>query len=208
MTDVASRREPAAPPFRRPIDARRLAQGRPIEIAEAADAAERAAVARALDLMALEALEIRGALAPAERRGWRFDGELRAELAQRCVATSEPAPASVIEPIVRVWLPEAKIGREPLVDDAVIVHPPGSADDDEPEPLEAGVDLGAVAVEALALALDPYPHAPGVEPVEAAAAPPGVEPLRDEDLKPFAALAKLKRKSTDDDEDGGASPNG
>jgi hypothetical protein len=56
------------------------------------------------------------------------------------------------------------------------------------------IDPGLLAVESLALALDPYPRASGVPRAEYQAAPPGVAPLADDDLKPFAKLAVLKEK--------------
>ena len=43
------------------------------------------------------------------------------------------------------------------------------------EPLPQALDLGEVMVEALALALPPYPRAPGVELGEVVATEPGAE---------------------------------
>ena len=65
-------------------------------------------------------------------------------------------------------------------------------EDDTQEPLPEVIDLGAVMAEALALALPDYPRAPGAELGEAVFAAPGVAALRDADLRPFAALAKLR----------------
>ncbi len=56
------------------------------------------------------------------------------------------------------------------------------------------IDPGVLAIESLALVLDPYPRAPGVPPADWQAAPPGVPPLGEGDLKPFAKLAVLKEK--------------
>ncbi|MEO1613255.1 MAG: DUF177 domain-containing protein, partial [Pseudomonadota bacterium] len=65
--------------------------------------------------------------------------------------------------------------------------------DDPPEPLGDGVDIGAVALEALALGVDPYPRAENAAFAPVAAAPPGAAPLEGDAPKPFAALAALKK---------------
>jgi hypothetical protein len=61
-------------------------------------------------------------------------------------------------------------------------------DEDPPEPLPDGfIDLGALAVEFLALALDPFPRKPGAAFDSADS---------DETPSPFAALAALKQGGT------------
>jgi hypothetical protein len=58
-------------------------------------------------------------------------------------------------------------------------------DEDPPEPLDSGhIDLAALAVEFLALALDPFPRKPGAVFADA----PDVET----EGGPFAALSALK----------------
>ena len=56
------------------------------------------------------------------------------------------------------------------------------------------IDVAAIGIEALALALPLYPRARGAEFAEAVFAAPGVAPLKSEDLKPFAGLAALADK--------------
>ena len=61
-------------------------------------------------------------------------------------------------------------------------------EEDPPDPIVDGkVDLGALAAEFLALALDPYPRKPGAE----FAAPEVAEPD-----SPFAELARLAKPET------------
>ena len=69
------------------------------------------------------------------------------------------------------------------VEEEVVIDPEA---DDPPEPLGDGlVDVGEIVTQQLALALDPYPRAPGSElPAEAAPATPAESPFR--------ALAALK----------------
>jgi len=73
-------------------------------------------------------------------------------------------------------------------------------DDETAEPLAAEIDLRAVMTEALALALPPYPRAPGAEAEHRKALPRDADPTHDAPPRPFAALAGLKKKL---DEKGG-----
>jgi hypothetical protein len=66
---------------------------------------------------------------------------------------------------------------------------------EDPEPLVDGkVDVGELASQYLSLAIDPYPHAPGVEPV---GEDPEIELKRDKE-NPFAALQALKKENDQD----------
>ncbi|HUF88254.1 MAG TPA: hypothetical protein VMM59_12800 [Thermohalobaculum sp.] len=65
---------------------------------------------------------------------------------------------------------------------------------DEPDPYATSLDPGQLALESLVLMLDPYPRAAGAALGSASFAPPGVVPLEDDDLRPFAGLAGLKRR--------------
>ena len=67
-------------------------------------------------------------------------------------------------------------------------------EDDEIEPLGDRIDLGLVAIEALALALPAYPRKPGASFGPAALADAGMAPVDESELKPFAALAALRGK--------------
>jgi uncharacterized metal-binding protein YceD (DUF177 family) len=77
--------------------------------------------------------------------------------------------------------------------------------DDTAEPLGDVIDPGDVMFEALALALPDYPRVEGASLPETVHAAPGVVPIRDEDLRPFAGLASLARKLSGDDPDQGES---
>jgi hypothetical protein len=133
------------PEFSRPFDCRRLGDGLKT-VRLSAKPAERAAVARRLDLERLDALDAE--LEMKRRRNGLVDltGRLTAALAQRCVVTLEPVPARLDLDLHEVF------GER----DA-----PGAAAD-EALPVEHGyVDLGEAVVQRLAEALDPYPRAPG-----------------------------------------------
>lgn len=169
----------------------------------AAGEAERTAIARGLDLPSLDRLEFDARLAPHGDDGWRLDGEVRAAGAQRCGVTLEPAPFEMVEPVLRLWSPSAPAPSDDdlwEVDATDLLAAADRLDElEELEKLPDPIDLGAVALEAFCLALDPYPRAPSAQFDGASAAPPGVEPLSDEAVRPFAALASLV---------GGAAPDG
>lgn len=150
-----------------------------------ADANVRAAVARALKLRSVDALEADLEVTRRGAEGLRVRGSVKARVGQECVVTLEPLTNTVDEAV--------EVDFAPTVD-----MPPVRASDDEatemhmitdgPEPLIGGaIDLGVVATEHLLLGIDPYPRKDGAM-FDAPAA--GAD-----DAGPFAALAALKKKS-------------
>jgi len=160
----------------------------PIEI-EPGDEA-RAAIAEALGLIELKKLRLTGTLAPQGARDWRLEAQLGATVVQPCVVTLAPVTTRIDEDISRSWI-------------ADWVEPEGeeveSPEDADAEPLGATIDLGAVLVESLALALPPWPRAAGAEMDQADFTEPGKEAMTDETAKPFAGLAALRDKLTPKD---------
>jgi uncharacterized metal-binding protein YceD (DUF177 family) len=154
----------------------------------APDKAARDRICEALGLIALEDLRLRGELRPTGRRDWALDARLTATLTQPCVVTLAP----VITPI------EETVSRRYLAD---MTEPEGEEiempEDDGTEPLPAIIDAGAVMIEALTLALPLYPRAEGAELSETRFAEQGITPISDDDLKPFAGLADLIKKTDD-----------
>jgi len=146
-----------------------------------ADEAERAAIARRLDLAGLERFEAHVCL---ERAGdvVRARGRLLASLGQTCVVTGEPVAAYVDEPFALMFVPEPPVARpdeevELGAGDLDVIFHDGSA-----------IDLGGALADTLALSLDPYPRSAGAD---AALREVGV--LTEEQASPFAVLASLKR---------------
>ncbi|MBX2853994.1 MAG: DUF177 domain-containing protein [Rhodobacteraceae bacterium] len=189
-------------PFKHIYEVEALAKsGRDHAVSLEASLAERTAIAEFLELEAVDSMRLTGTLAREGRSDWRFDGRLEAQVAQRCVVTLEPTPAAISEAMAHVWSPNAAAGQtaDAAINDATFGVDP-EADDDPPEPLGAEIDLGAAAVEALSLALDPYPRAADAALDATLAGPPGVAPLTDEALRPFAGLAALRESmdATDD----------
>jgi uncharacterized metal-binding protein YceD (DUF177 family) len=111
---------------------------------------------------------------------------------QPCVVTLEPVVTRLEEDVARNWVSDFE------VPEAEEVEIPEAVED---EPLGAEIDLGAVMVEALALALPAFPRAEGAELSESAFTEPGQKPMTDEDARPFAGLAALRDKLAGDEED-------
>ncbi|MFE0753349.1 YceD family protein [Inquilinus sp. NPDC058860] len=144
-------------------------------IAIEADEAERAALARRFDLLALDEFRARFTLTPGRGDTVVVAGALAAAVVQRCVVTLDPVPAAVEDEIEAVFADAA--GR----DEAEVEVDPLTA---EVEPLVDGrIDLGELAAQHLSLTLDPYPRSPDAP--EPAAEPPEGEP---ETRRPFAVL--------------------
>ena len=149
-----------------------------------ADAGQRAALARRFGLLALDRLQAEVALTP-DSGGelLRVEGHLSAAASQACVVTLEPVAALVEEDFSLQFsflLEVASTERELLVDPEA---------EDPPEPLgPEGLDLGEALAQQLAVALEPYPRAPGAALDPALAAP---EPAGDPE-GPFAELIAFK----------------
>jgi uncharacterized metal-binding protein YceD (DUF177 family) len=151
----------------------------------APDAGQRARLAEDLGLSALPSLRLAGALVPRGASDIDLHATLEATVVQPCVVTLAPVTTRIAERVERRFLADYADpqGGETEMDG-----------DDTREPLPDTIDLLAIAAETLALALPPYPRAPGAELGEAVFGPPGQEPLRDRDLRPFAGLAALRRE--------------
>jgi hypothetical protein len=144
-----------------------------------ANEAERAALAQRFGLLSLGRLV--ASLTWRRQAGGlvRLDGLLEASLAQPCVVTLEPVPAEIAESFtLRFMRGVAAEDREVVVD---------AEAEDPPEPLGDGpVDVGEIVAQQLALALDPYPRAPGVD---LGSVLPDAEPE-----SPFTVLRGLRPK--------------
>jgi uncharacterized metal-binding protein YceD (DUF177 family) len=114
-----------------------------------------------------------------------LEAVIEAVVDQPCAITLEPVVTELREDVLRVYLSQWETPKGEEME---------MPDDDTTEALGEVIDAGHVAVEALALALPPFPRAPGAVLDVAEFTAPGVAPLRDTDLKPFAGLAALKAK--------------
>lgn len=167
------------PEFSRPERIDTIGEGAR-EIAVEANEAERAALAHRFGLLGIDRLAARFAVA---RQGEAIvaEGRVEAAVTQACSATGVPLPATVDEPVTLRFVEGSTALEEEieLADDAL-----------DTIEIEGGtIDLGEAAAETMALALDPFPRAPGAEAALRAA---GV--IAEEEAGAFGALADLKRR--------------
>jgi uncharacterized metal-binding protein YceD (DUF177 family) len=150
----------------------------------APDAEGRAAIATALNLLELPEFTFKGELLPQGRSDVLLKAELTALVVQPCSISLAPV-RSKLSDSTEVRFVHDYI--EPAADEWEIPA-------EDSNPLPETIDVAAIGIEALTLALPLYPRARGAEFTEAAFAAPGVEPIKSEDLKPFAGLAALADK--------------
>jgi len=143
-----------------------------------ADAQERAALAKRFDLIGIERLTGKFTIRR-DAAGIVAEGRVEAAVTQACSITGDPLPVTVDEPVALRFVAEEDSGQDEVElgdsDIDVIPHDGGT------------IDLGEVAAETMALALDPFPRGPNAEVVLKEA---GV--LSEEQAGPFGVLAGLK----------------
>ena len=178
-------------PFSRLYVAESVREGGDHVVVEA-DAAERAALAKELGLVAIAALKGVFTLHKRGRTLLRVTGEVLATVTQTCVVSLEAFDTVLREAVESSFAPEpdAREVERKLANAAKLAGAEGlvlSETPDPPDPIVNGLfDLGALAAEFLALGLDPYPRKPGMAFAESA--PEADEPATS---SPFAVLGNL-----------------
>jgi uncharacterized metal-binding protein YceD (DUF177 family) len=140
----------------------------PVRVSIEPDEAQKADLARRLDIETLESLHADLTVHPARGGVFHVEGEFRATVLQQCVVTLEPIHTEIKEP-VEGWFSDeeqvlsfAKIKKEKQTRKA---HAEVEILDEseDPEPIINGkIDLGELVTQHLSLAIDPYPHKEGV----------------------------------------------
>ncbi len=184
QTDPTREQTPALA-LSHPLRTGALSTRKPTRFDLAPDAATRKAMAQELGLIDLPYFRFKGEIRPAGHRDFMLEAVLEATVVQACSISLAPVKSGLKETALRRYLAD---WVEPEADEVEM------PEDDSFEPVPEVIDVGGVAMEALLLGLPLYPRAEGVDLGEAVFAPPGAEPLRDDDLKPFAGLAALKQQ--------------
>ena len=150
-----------------------------------ANATERARLVERFGLLALDRLSATLSLKRGRGGLIQVHGRLEAEVVQACVVTLEPVRSRLSESFTVAF------GTGPTAATGAVVI--GLEEADPPEELiEGRIDLGETVAQQLAVALDPYPHAPAAD--ETAAAPDEGEADAEKKASPFAALARLRER--------------
>lgn len=153
-------------------------------------ATERAAVAASLGIPHVRKLRFSGEIAPLGKTDWRLTAALGATVVQDCVVTLDPVTTRIDETLERSYLADI-----PDIDAAEVEMP----EDDTVEPLPATLDVAAVMIEALSLALPAFPKADGADLGRISVTEPGKTAMTDDEAKPFAGLAALRDGLKKDD---------
>lgn len=140
------------------------------------DESTRKAIAEELQISDLPKLSFQGEIRARGGDAWALTGQLRARVVQPCVITLKPVRTGIDEPVERVFSPHLRPPEEEEVE----------MPDETLEPLGQFIDLSAVMIEALALALPQYPRAR-----DAALGDSAIEDDTPDTKKPFAGLDKL-----------------
>lgn len=180
--------EPQHPTLLRVAD---LPERKPYRFSLKPDAETCQEIATGLDLTALRKVSFAGTVKAEGRQNWQLEGILGATVVQPCVVTLAPVTTRIDVPVVRHFVKDWSV---PIESDEVEMP-----EDDSTEPLTAEIDLLAVLIEALALAIPDYPRANEARLKQSNFAAEGVTPMTDEDTKPFASLSALKNKLEEPD---------
>jgi uncharacterized metal-binding protein YceD (DUF177 family) len=157
-----------------------------LELELEAEAEECAALARRFGLEEVKRLTAIARLTPLPDRELRLVVTFCADVVQLCVITLEPVAVSLSERFEVLCAPPS----EGVEEGEVVIDVEA---DDPPEPLdEDRIDIGEMVAQHLAMAIEPYPRAPGavmgdVQTGESDSGD-GEPPVR-----PFAVLARLKQ---------------
>ena len=150
-----------------------------------ASASDRSALADELDIVEVVALSADLALTPRADGAFALAGALDATIVQADVVTLEPVRQSVREVIDMILVAAERVEGDER-------PKPGSGepgDGEAPDLFSGGmIDLGTLVKEHLALGLDLYPRAPGVEFADHIEDDPAA------DASPFAALKALEEE--------------
>lgn len=152
----------------------------------AATEEERVELARELDILSCDSLNVAYEIKLRGNARYVLEGTLEADVTQACVVSLEPVAARVEEKF-EVELGSAEdLVEDPVEDDVEVSSVP------DIEPIENDrIEVGVILFGVLSAALPPYPRKPGVEF-------DWVDPKAETDpsaASPFAALAKLKPQS-------------
>ncbi len=188
-------RQDIGPEFSRTVAVDRMEAVETLDIV--ADGAERAALARRFGLDSLDALTASVTLTKfGDGRRLRLSANFSADVVQSCVVTLEPVSSRIEDSFVLAYDEDAGGAAGPEI--VVLLKGQNS-----PEPWSGKViDVGEAVAEHLALALDPYPRAPGGKLPALGLAPGGADAGKEGDdtdgefyESPFKELAKLRRKT-------------
>lgn len=157
-----------------------------------ADPSDLARLKAQWDVREVRSFEAEVALGRWKRDGVRLKGHVIVSIIQDCVVTLDPVAQQIEEDFEAIFLPESSRLAKRMQDGSaeIVLDPEGP---DLPETFTGdSIDVGAVAAEFAALAIDPYPRKPGVDFADRIES----DSSQDKKPSPFAVLQSLKRDDT------------
>jgi len=171
------------PELSRPLKVERVPVGG-IEERIVATPVERAELAKRFKILEVSRFEALLNVDRAEGQMLAVTGRISADVVQECVVTLEPVPERINESIDVLFAPPHLVNKDhdgPL-GDLVDVEPPESIEN-------GSIDLGELAAQHLAMALNPYPRKEGAV-LGTLEVTGKTEATKEPNLSPFAKLIK------------------
>jgi len=147
------------------------------------DADACAAIADHLGILGVKKLRFTGEFTPQGRTDWEMTAQIGATVSQACVVTLDPVNTRIDEHVTRRYIANFEDPDEEEVEMTA---------DENTEPLRPVLDVAAVMIEALSLALPAYPRKQDADLGQTVFADKDVTPMTDDDAKPFAGLGALR----------------
>ena len=165
-------------------------QSKPFKFHLRLSSKENSELTKRLDLFNIKKVSLKGVLSPQGLDKWSLKAELRATVKQKCVITFKPVKTIVYETVSRTFSPLASQNANETDDDGTspVIF------DDTLQELNDDIDLAEIIFEELILILPTYPKSEGAELDYYSVTEPGIKPLSDESLKPFAELSEFKNR--------------
>lgn len=172
------------PPSPTSFRAAELAQNSATPFELRTNAEQNTAIAGELGLLDLRKLRFVGRIKASGQSDWILNATLGATVVQPCSVTLEPVTTRIDTTVERMFLKEIEVyeGEEEVE----------MPEDERTERLGQWIDVEAVMIEALSLALPEYPRKDGADLGQAIFTEEGAAPMTDEAARPFAGLAALK----------------
>jgi hypothetical protein len=136
---------------------------RPVATAIEADEGERKALAARFGVLGIARLAAKFKIRRARAgRAVRLEGTVEGEVTQACVVSLAAVRQSIREKFVTLYVPEADLKPIEMDDEGAVSLDAFLGDEELEEALPDGpLDLGEIAAQEFAVAIDPYPRAPG-----------------------------------------------
>ncbi|EDQ33905.2 putative metal-binding, possibly nucleic acid-binding protein [Hoeflea phototrophica DFL-43] len=161
----------------------------PVTITISADQSDLKKLAAQWGVLEVRAFDAEIVIGRWKRDGVRLKGNVTATMVQECVVTLDPVEQCIDENLEAVFLPENSRLVKRITDASgeMFLDPEGP---DLPDTFSGDtIDVGAVAAEFAALAIDAYPRKPGLDYLDRIESDETV----DKKPSPFAVLQGFKR---------------